>query len=263
MPEFPAWINQCRISDSLIDAAYESAPPLCRAALKTAIALAANYFNPRQIESDCGIIAPRQGFGYKTRTRPCDWAALVFETDYPCALLTAAAVLPVLCGVKNVFALCPDGLPNIPQITALTLCGVEDIFSINPDQLSTLLTQLQGSGRVFFSTDQSGISLQNMNSDLLIYREPASLKLLMPEPCVDASLWNFLHGAAKPDQAPLPGVFYDAAYYENAPENWHEIPARLILSPPLAGFWLHPRLEPDFFTCEKTLFCMIEGALDG
>lgn len=255
---WPAWLEEARVDDGLAASAYEATPPRFRAALKTGLALAHFHFGERVTRVDDTARHDRLGFLRVRSCVPAPWALIVFSPVYAAAArLTAACAAALLAGVPRVGAVCLGGDPHAAALVSLELSGVEDVFRLDAGRLAALLDELAAlpgpRGRVVLLHDGEleAIAPAVRKRDIPCHEELRPPRLRVEETVrIDRELLTFAHGAsvdaAPPASAPADAVFRAAA--EAAPD------APLTLCPGCEGFWLHPGLEPKFFTVSRQAF---------
>lgn len=254
---WPAWLEEARVDDGLAASAYEATPPRFRAALKTGLALAHFHFGESVTRVDDTARHDRLGFA-RVRTRvPAPWALIVFSPAYAAAArLAAACAAALLAGVPRVGAVCLGGEPQAAALVSLELSGVEDIFRLDAGRFAALLDALAAvpgpQGRVVLlhggELEALAPAIRQRGIPCHEERRPPRLRVEEAAP-VDRELLAFAHGAAV--DAALTATPADAVFRADAgaaPD------APLTLCPGCEGFWLHPDLEPRFFTVSRQAF---------
>lgn len=260
---WPDWLEKHRVNDDLFARAYESFPSSCRAAIKTALALARFHFGDVRGYKGCEYAQAHQGFWRKCQSQPKKWAIIVFNTDFDAAArLCAAAVVPILADVKNICAISAEGIPSPEALLTLELCGIEDVFSISWPEMEKLSGCMPLNGAIVSPDGCPGwpllTNLAN-NIDAAFYRPcgPPSISVKDAGAFDERSLVFCL---GKNDTYNTGSNIADAVYLsiERAraclPEGWglhgNEAGVRLFLTPGCEGFWLFDNLGPEFFqTC--------------
>lgn len=254
---WPAWLETARVDDGPAASAYEATPPRFRAALKTGLALAHFHFGERVTRVDDTARHHRLGF-LRVRSRvPAPWALIVISPAYAAAArLSAACAAALLAGVPRVGAVCLGGEPHAAALVSLELSGVEDVFRLDAGRFAELLDDLaalpgpQGRVVVLHGGELETIAPVVRKRDIPCHEEHRPPRLRVEETArIDRNLLAFAHGAAATALtagAPADAVFRaDAAAAPDAP---------LTLCPGCEGFWLHPGLDPEFFTVSRQAF---------
>lgn len=271
---WPDWLEDRRMDDDVVGAAYEAVPAQLRASIKTGLALAFAHFGQREDQTDAVVQKPHAGFWLAHRARPVPWCAIVMDAGYAAAArLTAACALARLCDVPEVFAVLVDdgSAPRVADnvLTALTLSGVEDVFVLTQAETALLLHDMGGdnapagpTGRVVLlhdgGPDGALARLGRLARELRLpcYEEntPPTITVLPDSPC-SAELLAFAHGDVTPNptltahtqalMVPAPTSPQAYAVRPEVEEAMHR--GLLVLAPNCEGFWLHPGLGPDFF----------------
>ncbi len=277
---WPDWLEDRRMDDDVVGAAYEAVPARLRASIKTGLALAFAHFGQREDQTDAVVRKPHAGFWLAHRARPVPWCAIVMDAGYAAAArLTAACALPRLCDVPEVFAafVSDEPTPAVADnvLTALTLSGVEDVFVLTQAEAAQLLREMATKditapmGRLLLLHDGGPdgplAKLGRTARDLYLpcYEEhtPPAITVLPDSPC-SAELLAFAHGGVTPSPTltqhaqalMIPAaddILASPQAYAARPEV-EEAMRRglLVLAPKCEGFWLHPGLGPEFFmTC--------------
>lgn len=232
---FSAELEQGRVADELLAAAYESTPAVQRGWIKTTLALVESTFPARPSRSVLSVENAAAGFGCRRMSETAPWAVAFLGEGYASAIRLAAALMTArMAGVEPLFAVCAGKPENVaaPVFAALELTGVEQVFALpNP---SALLRELEGRGRLLaFGLPQDA----EPKSALPVWRdEPPRLA-----------------AAALPDEALIRWAHPDALLVREGAEVLYEGQERagnapsLTLGKGLEGCWLHPSLSPDFF----------------
>lgn len=260
---WPAWLEASRVDDSATAAAYEATPPRCRAALKAALAVAHFHFGESASFREDTLRNERVGF-FRGRCRyPAPWVLLVFPPDYAAAArLTAACAAALLAGVARVGAVCPGGTPRDQALVSLELSGVEDIFQSDRAALGVLLDELAAMpgprGRVVLlhAGELAEIAQRARDRNIPCYEEGRPPHLRVEQGAgIDRDLLAFAHGGtAALDAALAQAGPVDAVYRAVTEPPSPAADARLTLGAGCEGFWLHPGLDPGFFTVSRQAF---------
>lgn len=273
-PALAGWIEERRLPDPVMGAAYEDFGAQARGFIKNAIALADFYYTG---EKPCVFTVQRDnnlGFSASRLTRPSDWTALIYSADFDAAALScAAAIAPMLCGVPLVFAVCLAAEPSPSILTSLELCGVEDIFILDNDNMLKLAASLasqQTHGRALVLDSSPDGGLQSLASGL---SEMASVKYWGKAPCICVNPPSLLEEYFKSRPSLLSNIrepalasgellkiMYGSNYSMTENPELSNIlftdslnsaiekaAAPLALSPGCIGFWLFPGLSSEFF----------------
>ena len=273
---WPDWLEEHRIDDDVVDAAYEATPPRLRAAIKTGLALAFSHFGQWQEHADSVVHRPHAGFWFGTRMRPVPWCLVVLDASYAAAArLAAACVLPRLRDVPEVFAVVVGenhAQPTDNALAALTLSGIDDVFCLSAARTADLVAELASKdlgaqGRLVLLHDGGlgAIAAQARQCHVPCHEEaaPPALAVLPDAPC-DGDLLAFAHGAVSPARGLTPATraliapALDAQGHERHPEVSEALErGLLVLTPGCEGFWLHEGLGPAFFRAQG----MVAGML--
>lgn len=256
LPLWPDWLEKERVPEELLAQAYEDTPAPWRAALKTGLALAHFYYGDCDSLQNIEKINPRFGFRQNLASQPVAWAMFCMATrlDAP-ARLCAALALPLLAGVKNVFAVFLAHQPSAHDLLALELCGIEDCFYVpslprHEQLLEHLSAYAPGAGHIFFFADQQNTApiCQAGKLDLIHYSEIHRPKLLMLEPKLfDMGLLEFLHGFT-PETDEAAARRWDCVYAgDSVPHDSNRLKTRLVLTPACEGFWNWSGISPDSY----------------
>lgn len=268
----PEWALAARVPDSIIQNAYDSFGSQARSLIKTAIALADFHFPHKKAYKIIEEADPNLGIASRGSRRPADWAALVFSESFDAAALAcAAAILPVLCDVPLVFAVCMSARPSASILTSLELCGVEDIIHLDEKSCLDLLQEMSlkrpknsaspGRALVLDADGNMGALAGALSAFLPArhFKEPP--RALRPEAgALELSLIKKMLGSrcVLTDAA----ADADAVYSQNYNSALDGAPP-LILDESCAGFWAFPDLSPAFFqisSLEFTLRAPEDGA---
>lgn len=274
---WPQWLDACRVDDDASAAAYEAAPPAQRAALKTGLALMAQYFGRPTAQQSGGWRDPFSGFWQEEHRCPAPWAVVAFSPAYAAAARLTAACLPALLAqIPLLGAVCvgPQGQTPTPQaLLALELTGVEDVFCLDEAALCRLLEETQpGPGRlVLLHKGELDIAAQTARHlHIPCYEERYAPALALPQPDLfDMEALVLAHGegcvkrartAALPES---PAAIYTtpeaarAHCHLSADRPFGRGAAPLALTPGCEGFWLHDGLTPDFFSLRRAAFGLL------
>lgn len=264
-PPWPEWLEDARVDDSVAGAAYDATPARFRAALKTGLALAHFHFGESLARREESACSARLGFRRGLTCSPAPWALMVFSPAYAAAArLTAACAAARLAGVARVGAVCLGGGPQAPALVSLELSGVEDMFQLEGDRFMALLDELaarphtRAPGRVVLlhAGELDGMAQGILTRDIPCHEERRPPRLrIETDAGIDHQLLAFAHGGPAALDAALaaagaPDAVYRAATASATPS--HEAP--LTLCPGCEGFWLHPGLDPEFFTVSRQVF---------
>lgn len=253
---WPAWLEEARVDDGLAASAYEATPPRFRAALKTGLALAHFHFGERVTRVADTARHDRLGFLRVRSCVPAPWALIVISPAYAAAArLTAACAAALLAGVPRVGAVCLGGEPQSAALVSLELSGVEDIFRLDAGRFAALLDALAVSSRprgrvvILHGGELEAILPDIRKRDIPCHEEHRPPRLRVEEKArIDRELLAFAHGGATAlTAADAPDAVFRADA-EAAPD------APLTLCPGCEGFWLHPGLDPQFFTVSRQAF---------
>lgn len=260
LPGAPAWLEDARLAEESLAAAYDAAPPACLAALKTGLALAHSHFGDPPPLAREEWLKKGRGFRGFCQARPLRWALVLFDDSFSAAArLCAAAAAPVFAGVETILAVCLEGEPCFQALTALELCGVEDIFLLQQADLERLFRDLGPSGSAVFLGPKAGEAEPLARArGLMTYKdrgEPA-LSLLSPDEFPVRTL-EFCQGEAarRLNSDACPDAVYAGAERARQLAFSQKAP-RLILGPGCEGFWLHPGLSPAFFRPGSSAFLL-------
>lgn len=286
----PGWIEDRRLPDPVMGAAYDDFGSLARGFIKNAIALADFYYASEKpysykMERDNNL-----GFSLSRVTRPSDWTALVYSAGFDAAaLVCAAAIAPMLCGVPLVFAVCLASRPSPSILASLELCGVEDIFILNKDNILNLAAGLSSppaAGRALVLDSSPNGELKSLSSALSRY---AAVKYWSEAPRICAKPPSLLieyfksfasGGGVVKEPAPEGGELLKIMYGSNysMTENSdlcnilftdtvnsavEKAAAPLVLTPGCLGFWLFPDLAPEFFQAQSMGFENCDNSASG
>ncbi len=289
-PQWPQWMEDARLDDSLAANAYEETPPAYRAAIKTGLALAHMHFGSstgqgRETRND-----ERLGFWREHEHRAAAWTVIAFPPSYAAAArLAAACISPILADVPLLGAVCVGGTPHPSALVSLELSGVENIFVLDAPGLHALLEQCgPGPGRLLLL--HAGELAQTVgfarSLGLPCWQEdqpptlllPPAEKEEMPGTSAEAQVFDlealafaqagarFIQNAAPPQTMGMAPSRPDAHYVLSGPaqhaarcreKSAPSSPPLLTLTPGCEGFWLHPGLGPDFFRVHSLAFGLL------
>ncbi|MDE5878932.1 MAG: hypothetical protein K2G99_02735 [Desulfovibrio sp.] len=251
------------MADSIAAAAYEATPARFRAALKTGLALAHFHFSESATQCEESVFSGRLGFARAADCSPAPWALIVFSPAYAAAArLTAVCAACLLAGVPQVAALCLGGVPQAAALVSLELSGVEDIFQPEATAFGALLDELaarpgaQGRVVILHGDELDAVAQASRERGIPTWVEcrPPTLRI-EPGAAIDREALAFAHGgrqaldAALATAGPVDALFRAASAPLGPAPN-----ARLTLWPGCEGFWLHPGLDPAFFTVTRQAF---------
>ena len=254
---WPRWLEAHRVDDGAAAAAYEATPARYRAALKTGLALAHFHFGEHSAGRDDSVRNTRLGFLRARRRQPAPWALIVISPAYAAAArLTAACAAALLAGVPHVAAIFPGGAPRPAALVSLELSGVEDIFQPNAADMAALLEQVaarpgpRGRLVLLHEGDLAGLERQARQRCVPCHAEDRPPRLRVePDAGIDRELLAFAQGGESALEAALRAAGPPDAVYARPEVCPAPAPdARLTLSAGCEGFWLHPGLDPEFFT---------------
>lgn len=260
-PDDPFWpqaFEPLRCPDEHFARAYESFTPAFRAHIKTAIALLFSHFGEtRRIERrECE--SPSSGFAETGVVKAAPWALCVFDAIFGApARLIEPCVLPALCGVANIGAICLDGLPLPQTALALELCGVEDVFCLERKHLEKFIRDLPAEGRITLFGSRAAFPELAFFSSGLIHAEDREPLLFVPAPeLFDLEAISLAQGQSREEllasgTGRLDGLFAPGPDCGNA---------RLVLGPGLEAFWLLEDYGPRFFKTAHYAFKFMPAA---
>lgn len=271
--DLPEWIENFRLPDMLAQEAYDKFGANARSLIKTAIALAQYHFSPPTGIDYIEKINPTQAFCAISTSWPASCAFLIFPESYDSAALAcAAAIMPQLCELSHIYAICLCDKPSFSILATLELCGIEDIFCLKPDQCLRLLKGLTlprshnkniNPVRAIILDFNSSLSelyivLQKILPTLYLNKKP--IICVQNHSSCDQNLLRLLLGSELIlEKNPQ---FCDAIYidsWSSAPKDLittYEVP--LILTPPCAAFWIFPELKIEFFRMNRLCFDLFD-----
>lgn len=276
VPDGPVWpreFEKSRCPDAAFAEAWERLPKSFRAAIKNAIALHAFHFgetSSRQLQARCDL---SRGFAEKNHEKPVPWALVIFEAAFRApALLAEACVLPALCGVPQIGAICTGGTPLPQNLTALELCGLEDLFLLQEEDVAAALANLPAGGCVTFLGSSENSRFSPNCPGLRVHVETRRPELFVRDPQkFNLEALVLAHGFSleellAPKSHPLDGLFVDrplpeggfleqSCLEEFSTGRASASPrARLVLGPGLEAFWLLENYGPEFFQSREFSF---------
>lgn len=254
-------IDDFRVPDSLWEQAYESTDPKLIAQIKTAIALADFYFGRLDREIHEKIQENHSGFWHNTICKPVDHVSIFFDSQYSAAArVCAAAILPVLCGVANVEAICIGSKPAAAALVALELCGVENAFCLPENELEHIDPKIIHTANyraaILHSGNLDELVKKLQKSNILYFEERLAPRLYITSDCeISASTTFFLHGNYTQTSSPEDAdVIFHGAKEAYSQEACKYTDARLVLGSDCAGFWIFPGYNSSFFMANRHSF---------
>lgn len=251
-----------RLPDAILGQAYESVPPKCRAAIKTAIALTDFYFRPQGASVSKTCLCQPLGFAFEFDGAPCPAAFLIFHGRFQgAARICAAASLATLCGAGQVIAIAIDAIPEAGILATLELCGVEDIFIPHQNRLPDIGKCLSPATPAIYLSSENppdpGWPQAPIGSGF--YYVSASPKLVLLSPAsFDPTVLAFCHGKEALSETPPQSGWCDAVFFDSqTTKPLQDLKARLLLEPGCEGFWLFPNLGPEFFLLQTRRFAAL------
>lgn len=260
-PAFPDWLEECRIPENLLADSYEKCDPLIRALIKTAISLAHFHFSDKATYQINELYNQDHGFWISSSSRPADTCFLLLSPDCDAAALVCAlAILPVICDVPFIYAICIQK-PGLPQILGtLQLCGIEDIFCVDFATVSQLIALPQFmAGRnknanpfrfllLDANFDEPFLSalINGFDTPSVYLQQKAVIHMDEPK-LIEPGLLDLLLGSnhlVKNNPASCDVIY---SRQDNCSGLNSVAAPPLVLAPECAGFWLFPELTPDFF----------------
>lgn len=271
---WPQWLDAARVPDQTVAAAYDGTPASGRAAIKTGLALARQYFGLPVQQEERRWRDSLSGFWLDMSRRPAPWAIVAFTPAYAAAARLAAACIPaLLTQVPMLAAVCVGSAAPTPQaLVALELCGVEDIFQTDEAEICRLLEEIPtGPGRLVLlhkgELDMIGQTARSLQIPL--FEETVAPSLALPHPEIfDMDALVLAHGAGCIKRAltaalpEVPSAIYTTpeaarAHCRLADDRPFNLMAPLALTPGCEGFWLHTGLSPAFFTLRRGAFGLL------
>lgn len=255
----PDWLEDTRLPDEEFAQAYDTTPAPLRAAIKTGLALAWFHYRPYPANEQEQVCDANAGFCWQVKAAPVSWALLALgRGSRAAARIAAAAVLPVLAGVRQIFAICPPD-PHPAVLTSLELAGICDVFCLAGSQPSELIASLAGEqGRIILLGSWPEVTESAAQSAIRLHEERSEPALLLADPDAFApDVLRFCQGIAPPACQKDPDCVYALASNERCPQSF------LRLAPGCEGFWLFRGLTPAFFRLHAHRFELYEGEGEG
>lgn len=255
--DWPEWLEAARIDDALAAEAYESTPAPLRAAIKTGLALSHMHFGQSPGQTKVERRDGHLGFWQQEVCEPASWALFVFPPSYRAAARLAAACMPaLLAGVPLLGAVCLGGRPSSEALVCLELCGVENLYSLDMMGLERLLRSSPTDGGrlvLLHEGELAPVAALARATGLSCYEEwRAPCLVLRDATAFDLESLSFAQGGGIVEQADIQSGRPIDALYSISSEA--DRPASLLLTPGCEGFWLHPGLDPGFFTQIRRAF---------
>ncbi len=274
--QWPEWTKDRLVADDKFASAYETLDPLCRAAVKTAIAMYFRYDEPvREILHE-ERNDPLSGF-WRARSVFCaPWAVIALTPDYTASARLLAALMPaILCGVPQIACVCVDGEPSSQVLATCELAGINTVFSLSLADLCALLEETQpGPGRLVLlhkgELDMVRRQARTLNMPCFEERRDPVLTIPRPEK-FNLDVLRFAQGEktvsrALTNQEPVsPDALYAAPdavrnhCLASAGNLFSLTMAPLALAPGCEGFWLHHGLGRSFFLTHRVGFGLDTG----
>jgi len=254
-PELPLWLTECLVSDGELAQAYESIAPQVLASCKHTLSVQHAFFGEAPDFEEHSLARLAHGFQARIRSRPADWALVLFDAQYASAPRLLAAVMPALLArVPLVLCASTPGPARPDLLCALEFAGLEHLYALSAAQSMELLHSLvsqPGQGRLalLHQGDLAALRAAADAAEVPCWEERRApvLRICGPEP--DAALIALAHPDAVCADTPAP----DALYCSGTPEA-QRTQAPLTLPPGMEGCWLHPSLTPDFFRARSLIF---------
>lgn len=261
--EIPAWLEDNRISDEALAEAYDITPNEWRVAIKTAIAAAHfQHGSPltRKEEKNEGDL-----YTVKESSVACEVSLILASAKLKsAALVTAAAVLPLLAGVRTPLWVANGGDINVNQLVSLELCGLENIFLLKAEEIAELLmalplycpTLLLGYDDVDLINmiQQDGRPLVPISTDVKIYlAQEQFFRRDLLEFALDPTIIE-----AVPDfksRFALDAVYASNKWLQDHRADWI---SRQFIGPGLECFWHFENIDPEFFRVKEIEIAMKE-----
>lgn len=247
----PDWFDKFRIDDAKLGAAYDSAQPQWRAALKTGIAISHFQFGAADAQSANLRISDQLGLKTSVNQVRARWVLLFIGDDVAAAArICALAIAPRLAGVDDVYAVIA-GKPKQQALLSLELCGIEDIFCAGSQDCTKLLRYVttlgETYGRICFLHEGKLDKLAHSNplsEGCMNLRHRPHLLLASPKG-FDKECLEFCQGRQIETRKDS-DLLWDAVF-TGADQDARKFASRLYLGPGCEGFWLFSDLMPAFF----------------
>lgn len=249
-------LEDARVSDHLVRAAYEEASPSHKALLKTALSVGEKrvrcslYASCFERRSDY----PSLGLRHAASFSPLDWICLVIPEGFRAAArVLAAASIPRYLGISCVFAVFL-GDPSSEVLLSLELGGCEDLFLVR--DLSPLLETLRNLSPCGALASFAPLpSPLRAFPDICLEKEPPHLALLSPQLFSKETL-RFLHGSLPFSSTLSSDTCAVFASDDLAKDLLSQKKSRrlLILTPGFEGCWHFAGLSSDCFLQSSELF---------
>lgn len=238
--EPPAWLEQHILDDGLLASAYEQISNEWRVAIKTAIA-AAHFHWGDPVRSQSGGAANAL-FSMSCASRPARYCAIFTPACFAAAaLVTAAAIAPMLAGVDDIYWFMIGAEPHAAQLASLELCGIENIFLVNEQKAQQTAAALPPCPVLLLDVPEQQLALPPVCRFTRLNGKP---QVYLPEARLyRKELLQFALGGVPITMDSKGKTVWDAVY--SARDN--SIPAKLRIGPGLECFWLFPGLRRDFF----------------
>lgn len=268
-------LDDLRLNDDRLAAAYDATPAPWRACIKTGIALTyALHRGERPSSCEQSVEDAAHGFCYRMGRSPAPWTLLFFTSAYAAGPRLSAAFMPaLLAGVPLVAACCVGGEPSVAARAVFELAGLEDVFCLTDiamaqELLSHMSQQSRGRGRVLLLHAGELEPLRHCahQQRQAVWEESAPPKVgHVPNSGHDAAILHWAH----PDISLLPASDtmeeegLDALFCPPHYKKERTLPKPpLLLEQGMEGFWWHPDLDPEFFQ-QKHLRaqCMVDRNL--
>ena len=251
----PDWLEDARLPDEEFAQAYDATPAPLRAAIKTGLALAWFHYRPCPDHEKEQVCDADAGFCRQLQAAPVSWTLLALGSGVRAAArVAAAAVLPVLAGVRQIFAICaPD--PHQTILTSLDLTGICDLFCLAAGQPSELIASLAGTpGRIMLLGHWPEVAESAAQAGIPFHEEKSEPALLLADPdAFEPDILRFCQGIVPPTCQKDPDCVYALASNARCPQSF------LRLAPGCEGFWLFRNLTPAFFRARAHRFNLYEG----
>ncbi|MDO5537604.1 MAG: hypothetical protein Q4F72_08760 [Desulfovibrionaceae bacterium] len=269
--EWPDWVVDRRVPDEVCARAYENAGHLCRAAVKTAMAMYFRYDEPMREVLHESRGDPMSGFWRSRTVFPAPWAVIAVTPRYTASARLLAALMPaIMCGVPQIACVCVDGSPSEQTLVTCELAGIGSVLTLSLAELCALLEETQpGPGRLVLlhEGDLDLVRTQARSLHVPCYEERRPPVLTIPRPEIfDLDVLRFAQGEQPVSRAlhspapQAPDVLYASAEAvrnhclasTHAPFSLGMAP--LALAPGCEGFWLHHGLGRSFFLAHRVGF---------